>query len=125
MARYPLDAIPVTTGGEEIMNEHKFTKGPWEFDMAFDSDNGRETFAIYHLPEKNHIIEIVETPDCLGDDCIHGKNKEEQEANAKLIAAAPMLIEALEHITETQEFNQLYSGTRQLVLQSIRKALEG
>jgi len=43
-------------------------------------------------------------------------------ANAHLIAAAPDLLEALEHVQATLEFKRLYPGTTNMVLAAIAKA---
>ncbi len=50
---------------------------------------------------------------------------EECQANARLIAAAPDLLEALEHVRDTPEFAYLYPGTKDEILRAITKALCG
>lgn len=47
---------------------------------------------------------------------------DEVRANAHLIAAAPELLEALEHITQTPEYKYLYPGTTSLIEKAISKA---
>jgi hypothetical protein len=61
------------------MSEH--TPGPWEW--SHTNDRYRHTIHV-------GIVEIAKTPRCHIDD------HDENEANARLIAAAPELLEALE-----------------------------
>jgi hypothetical protein len=82
------------------MNTPKFTKGPWtvaglaiyEADHWKDGNNlgGR---LLYVAPDEDH------RPDAEFED-------EELEANARLIAAAPELYEALESAMKTAEFEK-------------------
>lgn len=61
----------------------KHTPGPWK---AFPSDpaDGAECYYLTAVELRGEIA------------CIYGPQRDEQEANARLIAAAPELLEALE-----------------------------
>jgi hypothetical protein len=64
----------------------EYTKGPWSY-TKIENDG-------YHEPAKvlAHDKETL-VADCF---CLNGLSSEESEANARLIAAAPELLEALE-----------------------------
>jgi hypothetical protein len=118
-----IERIGYNKEGEEMTREKKFTPGPWEFDLAvsLDPDDERETCAIYYRPEPNHIVEVVETPDIYGGECIHGNNI----ANAHLIAAAPELLKALElmgQIADNLGWAEATTG-RQIALNDAKKAI--
>ena len=84
----------------------KHTPGPWWLDDdGFIASGSRDTY------------EIIADPHCCSDIDI-----DEREANANLIAAAPELLEALEHITQTPEYKYLYPGTTSLIEKAISKA---
>lgn len=61
----------------------KHTKGPWE---VCDDDTS------VHSPSQDMIVHTAEMP---GDPAMYPQSFEEEEANARLIAAAPELLEAL------------------------------
>ena len=55
----------------------------------------------------------------------YDKTKPEAEANAKLIAAAPMMYEALKSIYECYEtFGSLFPSDQALVKEALKKATE-
>ena len=76
------------------MNEH--TPGPWEFSCLDDTERpgieaDRFSVVIFGVRAE--------------DDCgIHGRTEKEEMANARLIAAAPDLLEALESVMDTIEW---------------------
>ena len=83
----------------------KHTPGPWWLDDdGFIASGDGDTY------------ETIADPHCSDLDI------DEREANASLIAAAPELLEALEHITQTPEYKYLYPGTTSLIEEAIAKA---
>lgn len=71
------------------------TPGPWEFDHGVNTQTGTFTRAIYSKPSEFHTLEIIETPDEEGGECIH-----QSDDDGRLMAAArtdiPALVSALE-----------------------------
>ena len=86
------------------MNKH--TPGPWTIE-TINKDHARIWTA------ENSLIAELYHP--------HGPFYPTL-ANASLIAAAPDLLEALEHITQTPEYKFLYPGTVSMIEQAISKA---
>lgn len=76
-----------------MKNENKHTPGPWEF-------SGCDHAPILHIyaPDNKHIF--------------HGERSQtEQEANARLIAAAPEMLEALKSASHMSRFSETeYAG---------------
>lgn len=72
------------------MNEGKFTKGPWQFE-----NNERPIIST----QRARICGMFQELDC--------SDREEMEANASLIAAAPHMYEALKFECETCQGNWL------------------
>jgi hypothetical protein len=95
--------------------EFKGTKGPWHYD-------GGEQLAIFHPTEIGYRIAIV-------DHTFTGsgwgvKANDEWKHNARLIAAAPDLLEVLQQIWDCYETKgQLLSFDVSLVRQVLEKAL--
>ena len=85
----------------------KFTPGPWKPHhrmkecVTFKGEHGEENLFL-----KN----------------VDGYYACQNEYDANLISAAPDLLEALEVIRDTPEFKNLWSDTKQKVLQAIAKA---
>ena len=75
------------------MSEH--TPGPWEFSYLNDTERpgieaDRFSVVIFGVRAE--------------DDCgIHGRTEKEEIANARLIAAAPELLEALERLRDAEK----------------------
>lgn len=69
------------------------TPEPWVADKAV-CDDGTETFAIYHYPKPSHCIEVIETPDELGGECIH--NGADAQLIVKMRNTLPALLERIE-----------------------------
>jgi len=95
--------------------EFEGTKGKWEkiLDLSNGTDNA--TIIIYSEDEDLNTISICETR----------SNSKEDNANAKLIAAAPKLLEALQELMRTyNEKGQLLSFNVDIARQAVKKALE-
>ena len=100
------------------MAETKFTRGPW----AEHGRGGCECGQIFG-PDGNSVIAIVQGPMHLGldgPDCV--PSRQGQQANARLIAAAPELYETLEELVHEVE---TYGGvdTHWLLLNNAHAAL--
>jgi len=92
----------------------KHTPGPWTYYLASkhypngsDNDYGRIVWAIGHG-------EVAQTPGRLLDT--------EDEANARLIAAAPDLLEALEQVVNLLDYDDDSLGARMVARAAILKA---
>ena len=77
---------------ERDMSKH--TPGPWTCQKSPAPHDGQHDFAI-------HAAKAKVLAEAFGRDC-HG-NIINAEANAKLIAAAPELLEALEHLVDQSD----------------------
>jgi len=81
--------------------EAKHTPGPWEWDYSVSIKSGRELVAlIYSTPHKNTSL----------------------DANARLIAAAPELLEALQKIARMDYGNPYASDCADVAREAILKA---
>jgi len=74
--------------------ETKFTSGPWKWMDMLDNRNNPHAYAVWQDKERKYLNDsfgrkICHTPD---------GTTEENRANARLIAAAPELLEALQSI---------------------------
>lgn len=87
------------------MNKH--TPGPWEVKT---NSIGNPT-----VESSSSMFIICHTPLATN----------ETRCNARLIAAAPEMLEALEHIIQTPEYSHLYPGTKELAEAAINKARGG
>lgn len=75
----------------------KHAPGPW----GFDSCHAWKRFNIYR--EEAGILRHIATVNNLPPVALMGKSEEEAEANARLIAAAPEMLEALKEIVRQGE----------------------
>jgi hypothetical protein len=89
----------------EIFMKH--TPGPWG--CVYTSFHAHD----YRLTKPNGETLPINAP------C---NDRSEQRANERLIAAAPDLLEALEHVSNSPEFKHLFSATQKLVLLAVIKA---
>lgn len=100
--------------------ETSYTKGPWDIVPLAHCQ------AIQAGPD-NRICTLWDHVDFEGAPCgsIESQNKtqEEIDANARLLAAAPTLYEALKACLPAVEFYVDYSGKDQVVLHDAREAL--
>ena len=87
--------------------DKRFIPGPWK-SIKIDPPVGYAEYEIHYGNDGECIAEVV-----------HDK------ANAQLIAAAPDLLEALEHIHNLPEFKDFWSNTKQMVEKAISKAIRG
>jgi len=75
--------------------ENKHTPGPWQISkFVADNDIVESVGPAYWIQPKSRM-----TLTCMA--CVGGFTKEEAKANARLIAAAPDLLEALNHLCKT------------------------
>lgn len=81
------------------MSESKHTPGPWVVD---ESTDGRSKGFIRHQTEEGHSVAICRVT---GTYWSH----EQREANRRLIAAAPELLEALEEIVARNEIQHWFN----------------
>ena len=84
--------------GESVRSKH--TPGPWE---VFDDVEGCEFPGIDNAGES-----IVLCGSIFDDGGIRGDTKEERLANARLIAAAPDMLEAIEETLQSVVMNRMY-----------------
>ena len=84
--------------GESVRSKH--TPGPWE---VFDDVEGCEFPGIDNAGES-----IVLCGSIFDDGGIRGDTKEERLANARLIAAAPDMLEAIEETLQSVVMNRLH-----------------
>ena len=77
--------------------ENKHTPGPWEYEKTASHTNGREYFIVYH--QENGVVADMPYN--------HIKNA---EANARLIAAAPELLEACKYVVKWHRENDSGEG---------------
>ncbi len=81
------------------MSEMKHTPGPWRINVS-----GSDRWSVdYDGPSSTYITICGKrsAPVCFAVEPSAYKNDEEVEANARLIAAAPELLEAADHIDRT------------------------
>ena len=84
----------------------KHTQGPWEARHVSGRDGMPDTYCIDWSEDKKEVAEVV-----------HG------EANAKLMAAAPMLLDALQRLLNGEKDEFLTpAGLRNLARAAIAKA---
>ncbi|MFA7290912.1 MAG: hypothetical protein WC023_01565 [Rhodocyclaceae bacterium] len=78
----------------------KHTDGPWTLGDIYDSEHGGKLVDIDALAPRisHHALATVVWQ--MGDDAIDGKNSPQKEANARLICAAPELLEACAALVE-------------------------
>lgn len=104
------------------MDDWKGTKGSWEFCIA---QSNKHTYIRTHVKtDESCVPEIIYEHRLTDEQCINEKCGciEKEISNAKLIAAAPDLLEALQLVLEEVEWGQM-SPTRKKVHKAINKAL--
>jgi hypothetical protein len=99
------------------------TPGPWSFSDNTNMASGKTHYTVYSNDDGYSRLVICDTP--------YVKNFKHHEANARLIAAAPELLEALEDVTDQMESIMRVSGFSydggplNAARAAIRKATEG
>lgn len=78
------------------MSQAKFTPGPWEIDYGFGEVQTESTIEIQKMRSYGGIEKCICTLHVDNYEFSSGRNVEEQEANAKLIIAAPELLQGCE-----------------------------
>jgi len=90
----------------------KYTKGEWSVTINKVRYPKEEILSINVISNKETVC------------CISGKNQEQAKSNAKLIAAAPEMIELLNEIFETVNLSDhsmdLYKRTESLIKKAIK-----
>lgn len=94
-----------------------FTPGPWEANRCGEACPNRWN-VIAELGENERGIRLIRTIDQVLDYC----GADEAEANARLIAAAPRLYEALSDLMENPDFDTAIGGNPEMVEQLIERA---
>lgn len=94
------------------MSESKFTQGEWSYRLTA-TNNG---YYIETVDQSHQNTFIGEVGGGL-------QSKSEIEANAKLVAAAPELLEACERALQVLEQENIFGQARLLLAVAIKKAL--
>jgi hypothetical protein len=84
-----LDCTTLRCAESEKENKMKHTQGPWDFDKQYTDD-----FLEYFRVCDRHGVPIAATPKC-DPKTEFGDHRDENEANARLISAAPEMLEFL------------------------------
>ena len=90
-----------------MTNKPKHTPGPWKFEFEVDSECGCATAIVHFDADNNQMLTC---------DCASKEEQQELEANARLIAAAPELLEQLKLV-------QAYLSTKGQVWTGIDAAI--
>lgn len=98
------------------MSKFKGTQGPWEVKGYFRVVGAIRDGKKGYSPYKPGICDLEHGG-------YVGLTWEEKEANAKLIAAAPELLEALISVTKSSEYGMVEWDKQELVESAIKKAL--
>jgi len=103
------------------MTDTKHTPGPWiHYGKVTLVDDTYSLFCGGVNPVRGHYIgDICSIQSC---DHIDGVPREDAEANARLIAAAPDLLAALEAVEDDGCWNEFTKGTQDQILAAILKA---
>lgn len=105
--------------------KEKHTPGPWNIDENFAAFDGEEFMSIEYQGCPICTVRGTNDMACIEDD-EQEKIAEECMANAKLIAAAPELLDALVHLTNAvpNDGTWNYPAAMEAALKAIKKATE-
>ena len=104
------------------MSNAKHTPGPWGVEYGLSSDPATYTPGI-DSPGQDFTV-ILYGIKAKGEACgIHGRTLEEQEANARLIAAAPELLDALASMVRMHEEGATLVGLVGPTIEAARAAI--
>ena len=105
------------------MSEVKHTPGPWAVEYGLTNDPEKYTPGI---DAKHGFSILMFGIKSQNEECgIRGRTIGEQEANARLIAAAPELLGALQAMLNITDFHELYGNTTDRARAAIAKATGG
>lgn len=97
-----------------IMSEFKGTKGEWDYVKGMIEGNMQSHFFIISNKSQYNICKCQSAT----------MNLTESEANAKLIACAPEMLEALESLLHANSINKIENMNFESIRQLIKKATE-
>lgn len=105
------------------MKQFKGTPGPWKISGAFGND--KDSHSDFLVIAQSCVV--VDGCGCCGSPYLGGETEAEQVANARLIVAAPellnALLQALPYVREQAKSDGHAFGTLQLINSAIKKSL--
>ena len=102
------------------MSEATHTPGPWE--VNYDNQNGIYAVTDKPLRVRNGKVTYRSIKICAHDECDYTRSPEERAATAKLIAAAPEMLEALQYVLSG--ISRIPDDVMDTITNAIRKATQ-